>query len=167
METMSLKEARVLKARLGKDLSALEEKRAQVAVVTVMPGEDPKEFIDVTADSVTEKIDACMERLLAVGRVVRFANVGAKGAPGGEDIASMVERSILLRREAKLCADLGARNPRARESGGYRSDSGAQLVQVATYDIRKYAERGRRLAQEAEALSAKIDRLDMETTVEI
>ena len=167
METMSLKDARVLKARLAKELSALADKRAQVAVVTILPGENPEEFIDVTADSVTEKIDDCMERLMAVGRAIRFANVGMKGADAGEDIASMVERSIFLRREARLCAALGARNPRARESGGYRSDSGAQLVQVATYNIKKYAECAARLAQEAEALSAKIDRLDLETTVEM
>ena len=167
MALMTLKDARVLKARLAKELSALAEKRAQVAVVTILPGENPEEFIDVTADSVTEKIDACLEWLMAAGRAIRFANVGRTGADAGEDIASMVERSIFLRREARLCAALGARNPRARESGGYRSDSGAQLVQVATYDIKKYAARARRLAEEAEALSAKIDRLDLETTVEL
>ena len=58
MALMTLKDARVLKARLAKELSALAEKRAQVAVVTILPGENPEEFIDVTADSVTEKIDS-------------------------------------------------------------------------------------------------------------
>ena len=166
MAKMSLKEARMMKARLGKELDALREKREQVAVVTVMPGEPPEDFIDMTADEVTEKIDACMERLLAVGRVIRRANVGMTGAPTAADIASMVERSILLRREAALCNALGARNPRARERAGYNSD-GAHLVQVATYDIRKYAARAVRISGEAEELSAKIDRLDLETTVEV
>ncbi len=166
METINLKDARVLKARLGKELTALTEKRAQVAVVTIMPGENFEEFIDVTADETTEKIDACMERLIAVGRAIRRANSGATDVVSGEDIASMVERSILLRREAKLCAELGARNPRARERGSYGTD-GAQLVQVTTYDIKKYAERAARMTQEAEALSAKIDRLDLEITVEV
>ena len=166
METMSLKDARVLKARLGKELASLAEKRAQVAVVTVIPGENPEDFIDVTADEVTEKIDACMERLIAAGRAIRRANVGMTGAASSKDIASMLERSILLRREAKLCAEMGARNPRTRERGGYGTD-GAQLVQVTTYDIRKYAERAARMTQEAEALSTKIDRLDLETTVEV
>ena len=119
MATMSLKDARVLKARFGKELASLTEKRAQVAVVTIMPGENPEDFIDVTADSLTEKIDDCMERLIAAGRAIRRANVGATGTASGEDIASMVERSILLRREAKLCAEMGARNPRARERGGF------------------------------------------------
>ena len=55
MEKMNLKDARVLKARLGKTLTALAEKREKVAVVTIMPGEDPNDFIDVSVDELTGK----------------------------------------------------------------------------------------------------------------
>lgn len=167
MEKMSLKDARVLKARLGKNLAALAEKREKVAVVTIMPGEDPDDFIDVSVDALTEKIDSCIEKLLSVGAVIRRANVGmATTSPETEDIASMVERSILLRREASYCKELGEKNPKYRERGRYGSD-GAQLVDVTTYDIAKYAERARKLASDAEKLSASIDRLDLETMVDI
>ena len=167
MEKMSLKDARVLKARLGKNLTTLAEKREKVAVVTIMPGEDPSDFIDVSVDDLTVKIDSCMEKLLSVGAVIRRANVGMEVvSQEAEDIASMVEKSILLRREASYCKMLGEKNPKSRERGRYGSD-GAILVDVTTYDIAKYAERSRKLASEAEILSAIIDRLDLETMVDI
>lgn len=167
MEKMSLKDARVLKARLGKNLTALAEKREKVAVVTIMPGENPNDFIDVSVDELTEKIDSCMEELLSVGAAIRRANVGTTAVSSEmEDIASMVEKSILLRREASYCKALGEKNPKYRERGGFGTD-GAQLVNVTTYDIAKYAQRARRLTNDAEKLSAIIDRLDIQTMVEI
>ncbi len=167
MKKMSLKDARVLKAHLGKNLAALIEKREKVAVVTIMPGEDPNDFIDVSVDDLTEQIDSCIEKLLAVGTVIRRANVGmAKVLTETEDIASMVEKSLLLRREANYCKELGEKNPKYRERGRFGSDA-TQLVDVTTYDIAKYAERARRLTGEAEKLSASIDRLDIETMVDI
>lgn len=167
MEKMSLKDARVLKARLGKNLTALAEKREKVAVVTIMPGENPNDFIDVSVDDLTGKIDSCIEKLISVGTAIRRANVGmVTVSPEAEDIASMVEKSILLRREANYCKELGEKNPKHRERGGYGSD-GAQLVDVTTYDIAKYAERARKLTSDAEKLSASIDRLDLETMVDI
>ena len=167
MKKMSLKDARVLKAHLGKNLAALVEKREKVAVVTIMPGEDPKEFIDVSVDDLTVQIDSCIEKLLAVGTVIRRANVGMTTVSlEMEDIASMVERSILLRREANSCKELGEKNPKYRERGRFGSEV-TPLVNVTTYDIAKYAERARRLADDAEKLSASIDRLDIETMVDI
>lgn len=164
MEKMNLKEARVLKARLAKKLDALVEKRENVAVVTIMPEENPREFIDITVDELTQKIDECIERLIVVGNAIRCANVGILEKPQGEDIASLVERAILLRKEAGRCKVLGERNPKKRQRD-YGSD-GAQLVDVTTYDIGKYAKRARDLVDKAEALSARIDRLDIETIVE-
>ena len=166
METMTLKEARVLKARLGKELDRLIEKRNSVAVVTIMPGENPMEFIDVSVDDVTRKIDDCIEKMIKVGRVIRLANSGTFERNDAHDIATMVERNILLRKEAKHCSALGDRNPRMRENRGYGSD-GAQLVNVTTYDIAKYAARAKEITAEAEKLSAEIDRLDLETMVEV
>ena len=70
-------------------------------VVTIMPSEDPNDFIDVSVDDLTVQIDSCIEKLLAVGTVIRRANVGmATVSTETEDIASMVEKSILLRRQA-------------------------------------------------------------------
>ena len=167
MKKMSLKDARVLKANLGKNLAALVEKREKVAVVTIMPGEDPNDFIDVSVDDLTVQIDSCIEKLLAVGTVIRRANVGmATVSTETEDIASMVERSILLRREANYCKELGEKNPKYRERGRFGSEV-TQLVNVTTYDIAKYAERARKLTGDAEKLSASIDRLDIETMVDI
>ena len=164
MERMTLKEARVLKARLGKELDRLVEKRNDVGIVTIMPGEDPMEFIDISVDEVTEKIDACIERLVALGSVIRRANAGVKDGSDKADIATLVEKSILLRKEAKHCSSLGNRNPRMRERSGFGSEC-SQLVNVTTYDIAKYAARARDLNEEAEKLSAEIDRLDIETIV--
>ena len=111
-------------------------------------------------------IDECMERLIAVGNAIRCANVGMLDKLQGENIASMVERAILLRKEAGRCKILGERNPKRRQRGEYGSD-GAQLVDVTTYDIGKYADRAKDLVDKAEALSARIDRLDIETIVEV
>ena len=167
MKKMSLKDARVLKANLGKNLAALVEKRENVAVVTIMPGEDPNDFIDVSVDALTLKIDACIEQLLSVGTVIRRANVGITTvSPEAEDIASLVEKSILLRKEANYCKELGEKNPKFRERGRYGLEV-TQLVNVTTYDIAKYAERARKLTREAENFSAIIDRLDLETLVDI
>ncbi len=167
MKKMSLKDARVLKAHLGKHLAALVEKREKVAVVTIMPGEDPNDFIDVSVDDLTVQIDSCIEKLLAVGTVIRRANVGmATISPESEDVASMVEKSIFLRREANYCKELGEKNPKYRERGRFGSEV-TQLVNVTTYDIAKYAERAQKLMRDAENLSASIDRLDLETMVDI
>ena len=167
MKKMSLKDARVLKAHLGKNLAALVEKREKVAVVTIMPGEDPNDFIDVSVDDLTVQIDSCIEKLLAVGTVIRRANVGmATVSTEAEDIASLVEKSILLRREANYCKELGEKNPKCRERGRFGSEV-TQLVNVTTYDIAKYAERARKLTSDAEKLSATIDRLDLDTVVDV
>ena len=166
MEKMTLKEARVLKARLGKELDRLIEKRDGVAIVTIMPEENPMDFIDVSVDEVTKKIDDCIDRLIEVGRVIRLANVGAAPSGNKNDIATMVEKTIMLRKEAKYCSALGSKNPRMRDRGGFGSDC-TQLVNVTTYDIAKYADRARQLSDEAEKLSSEIDRLDLETTVEV
>ena len=61
MAQMNLKEARAMKAKLGKELEALVTKREQVAVVKIVIGEDAKDYINVTVDELTEKIDACMD----------------------------------------------------------------------------------------------------------
>lgn len=78
----------------------------------------------------------------------------------------MVEKSILLRREANYCKELGEKNPKYRDRGRVGSEV-TQLVNVTTYDIAKYAERARKLTSDAEKLSATIDRLDLDTVVDI
>ena len=70
MVQMNLKEARAAKARLGKELDALVQKREQVAVVKIAPGEDAQDYINVTVDELTEKIDVCIDKLKKLGAVV-------------------------------------------------------------------------------------------------
>ena len=64
MAQMNLKEARAMKAKLGKELEALVTKREQVAVVKIAIGEDAQDYINVTVDELTEKIDTCMDKLM-------------------------------------------------------------------------------------------------------
>ena len=168
MAQMNLKEARAMKAKLGKELEALVTKREQVAVVKIAIGEDAQDYINVTVDELTEKIDACMDKLMKLGTAIRRANAGstAKGNEStGEDVGSLVEAAILLRKEAALCKTLGSKNPRERKNDGYIGGD-SSLVHVTTYDIEKYARRGDDLQRKAEEMSARVDQFDLSIMVE-
>ena len=169
MTKMNLKEARAMKARLGKELEALVQKREQVAVVIIAPGESAQDYINVTVDELTEKIDICMEKLMKLGTAIRCANAGTgaqSGESASEDVGSLVEKVILLRKEAARCKTLGSKNPRERKNEGYMGGGDSSLVHVTTYDIEKYARRGDDIQRKAEELSARIDQLDLSIMVE-
>ena len=168
MAQMNLKEARAMKARLGKELEALVQKREQVGVVKIAPGENAQDYINVTVDELTDKIDICMEKLMKLGTAIRCANAGTKaqrGESASEDVGSLVEKVILWRKEAARCKTLGSKNPRERKNEGYMGGD-SSLVHVTTYDIEKYARRGDDIQRKAEELSARIDQLDLSIIVE-
>ena len=164
MEKMRLKEARAMEARLAEELDALRAWRKRVAVVAILPGENPMDFIGMTVDELTKKIDDCMEKLAAARNVVRHAKIGITRDTGEEDLASMEERAALLMEEAALCQEMGIQNPRSREPA--KSET-AQIVNVTTYSIKTYAVRADRLRQKANELAAMAAKLDYETMVEI
>lgn len=168
MAQMNLKEARAAKARLSKELDALVQKREQVAVVKIAPGEDAQDYINVTVDELTEKIDVCIDKLKKLGAAIRHANAGTSDKIAesvSEDVGSLVEEAILWRKEATLCKTLGSKNPRERKSEGYMGGD-SSLVYVTTYDIEKYARRGDDLQRRAEEASARVDQLDLTIMVE-
>nr|MBO6295644.1 hypothetical protein [Schwartzia sp. (in: firmicutes)] len=106
MAQMNLKEARAAKARLSKELDALVQKREQVAVVKIAPGEDAQDYINVTVDELTEKIDVCIDKLKKLGAAIRHANAGTADKIAesvSDDVGSLVEEAILWRKEATLC----------------------------------------------------------------
>ncbi|MBR1760749.1 MAG: hypothetical protein IJ741_06165 [Schwartzia sp.] len=166
MKTMSLKEVRIAKQRLWDELESLQEKRKRIATVKVLPGENARDFIDVTADALTREIDICIENLVAAGNAVRCGEMGVKGEPGGEDVASCRERVALLRKEAELCKEMGAQTPKAREAESL-GGSGTQLVSVVTYDIKTYDVRAERLRGEIDSLSMRIAQMELGTMVEM
>ena len=88
------------------------------------------------------------------------------GSPETEDIASMVEKSILLRREASHCKALGEKNPKFRERARYGLEA-TQLVNVTTYDIAKYAERARKLTGRTDLFSAELHEIGLDEGIDL
>ena len=166
MKKMSLKEGRITKQRLLDKLKLLQEKRKRIAKIKILPGEYIRDFIDGTADALTEQIDACIENIVAAGDAVRRGEIGTAEGSGGADIASIKERAALLLAEAELCKEMGTQLPKSRETVSPGA-SNAQLISVVTYDINSYERRTERLQNEVDALSMRIAQLEIDTMVEI
>ncbi len=71
---MNLKEARSLQARLKKDLMDLRRQREDVSVVEMLPTEDFHDYINDTPETLSDRIDTTIGKLLAVENCIRIAN---------------------------------------------------------------------------------------------
>lgn len=71
---MSLKEARILQARLRKELAELRSQRESVSVVEMLPTEDFHDYINDTPETLSCKIDSTIEKLIAIEDCIRRAN---------------------------------------------------------------------------------------------
>lgn len=162
---MTLKEARAYKAKLMKEINTLYSKRDKVALVSIDPSEDFNDYIDITVDAVTQQIDEVIEKVFRVNQFIHRANSldinGDKRIIGvtanEESINDLLSKAIIYRKEADKCKHFGQQNRRERD----RYNGEGNLITVATYDIQKYAERGKEMEAKAEAISAKIDEMDI------
>ena len=71
---MNLKEARILQSRLKKELTELRSQRDSVSVVEMMPTEDFHDYINDTPETLSDRIEITIEKLLAVENCIRIAN---------------------------------------------------------------------------------------------
>ena len=165
---MNLKEARILQARLKKELAELRSQRDSVSVVEMMPTEDFHDYINDTPEDLCEKIDAAIERLIAVEDCIRKANTRQIDMPEHPDIHSvgeLVSRVIQIRQEAKYYRSMAGKPKREKASSGYRSVSdGTVRVTTMAHDLA--VEKSRRLTLECEKMSMLIEQIDMETEVD-
>lgn len=168
---MNLKDARILKNQYKQQLRELQDKRNEIALVRMEPGEDWQDYVLPTerVDILTKDIDAMMEQYLHISALIRRANnttpvSSPVTAASGSSLSDLLEQAILLRREAALCKSLGNNRPRARVAG---YNERGNLIDQATYDIPAMAERSRDLEQQAQAISAQVDRYDMEIELPI
>ena len=170
---MKLKEAISLKSRYKKLLSELQEKRQRIAVVTTDVNESWEAYLlsDERVDIVTADIDKVMSAYLEISALIRRINNNPPNSVlpdvTEQTIADMVDVAAIYRAEAKLCATLGNKSPRARDTGSrFSSEGNPSLIKQTTYDIKAMAKRASELEQKALELSAKVDELDIGITVE-
>ena len=165
---MNLKEARILQARLKKELAELRSQREEVSVVEMLPTEDFHDYINDTPEDLCEKIDATIDKLIAVEDCIRKANTQQLDIPEYPEIHSigeLVARVIQLRQEAKYYRSMAAKPKREKASSGFRSVSdGTVMVTTIAHDLA--VEKSRQLTLACEKMSLLIEKLDMETEVD-
>ena len=165
---MKLKDAIVLKGQIREHISDLQEKREQIALVTMEDGENWEDYLlpEERVDLLTKEIDEYMEKYFRITSLIRRANtaspIGNVPEAKGDSISDLIEKSILYRNEASRCEELGNHRPRERVTSYTERGN---LVKQATYDISAMAGRARELKQKATMLSAQVDRVDL--TVEV
>ena len=165
---MNLKEARILQARLKKELAELRSQRDSVSVVEMMPTEDFHDYINETPEDLCEKIDSVIDKLIAVEDCIRKANtkqLNISEYPEIQSIGELVARLIQLRQEAKYYRSMAAKPKREKASSGFRSVSdGTVMVTTIAHDLA--VERSQQLTMECEKMSLLIEKIDMETEVD-
>ncbi len=166
---MKLKDARTLKSQYRQQIAELQDKRSDIALVRMEPGENWEDYLLPTerVDLLTRDIDELTEKYLHLSALIRRANNTPVDAPvppvAGSSISDLLEEAILLRREAACCKELGRNRPRTRTTTN--SERGT-LIEQATYDIPAMAQRARELEQKAQTLSAQVDVYDLQIEVE-
>lgn len=166
---MKLKDARMVKSQYRQQIAELQDKRADIALVRMEPGESWEDYLLPTerVELLTKAIDELIEKYLKLSSLIRRANntpVGETIQASGGSISDLLEEAILLRREAACCKELGRNRPRTRTTTN--SERGT-LIEQATYDIPAMAQRAQDLEQRAQALSSQVDEYDMQMEVEI
>ena len=165
---MNLKEARILQARLKKELAELRSQRDDVSIVEMLPSEDFHDYINDTPESLSERIDDVIDKLIAVEDCIRKANTRHMDIPDYPEIHSigeLVARVIQLRQEAKYYRSMAAKPKREKSSSGYRGTSD-NTVMVTTISHELAVEKSQKLTLECEKMSLLIEKIDMETEVD-
>ena len=166
---MKLKDARTLKSQYRQQIGELQDKRSDIALVRMEPGENWEDYLLPTerVDLLTREIDELTEKYLQLSSLIRRANNTPVGETmpesAGHSISDLLEEAILLRREAACCKQLGRNRPRTRTTTN--SERGT-LIEQATYDIPAMAQRAQELEQKAQALSSQVDEYDMQIEVD-
>ena len=163
---MNIKEARLLQARLKQELSELRTQRERVSVVEMLPEEDFHDYINDTPETLSERIDALIEKILSVESAIRRANSAPMDIPGYPEIKSLGElvgKVIQLRQEAKYYRNMAAK-PKREKSSGFNSSEGTVLVTTINHDWA--VERSDMLTLECEKMSLLIEKLDLSVEVD-
>ena len=164
---MNLKEMRILQARLKKELAELRSQRDSVSVVEMLSTEDFHDYINDTPEALSERIDAVIEKLIAVEDCIRKANtkyMDIPEYPGIHSIGELVARVIQLRQEAKYYRSMAAK-PKREKVSGFRNSSD-NTVSVTTINHDFAVGKSNQLILECEKMSLLIEKLDMETEVD-
>ena len=165
---MNLKEARILQSRLKKELTELRSQRNSVSVVEMMPTEDFHDYINDTPESLSDRIEITIEKLLAVENCIRIANTAYREIPDYPDLHSigeLVAKVIQLRQEAKYYTSMAAKPKREKSSSSFRSTSD-NTVRVTTINHDLAVEKSNQLTLQCEKMSLLIEKIDMETEVD-
>ena len=165
---MNLKEARILQSRLKKELTELRSQRDSVSVVEMMPTEDFHDYINDTPESLSDRIETTIEKLLAVENCIRIANTAYREIPDYPDLHSigeLVAKVIQLRQEAKYYTSMAAKPKREKSSSSFRSASD-NTVRVTTINHDLAVEKSNQLTLQCEKMSLLIEKIDMETEVD-
>lgn len=167
---MKLKDAIVLKGQIRAFITELQEKRKNIALVTMEDGEKWEDYLlpEERVDLLTKEIDDYMEKYFEITSLIRRANtaspIGTVPEKRGDSISDLIEKSILYRNEAASCKELGNNRPRERVTSYTERGN---LVRQATYDISAMAKRARELEQKATILSSRVDQADTGVEVKI
>ena len=155
----TIKEARLQKSQLAKDIQELRSKRTKVAIVEIAPGEDFHEYINTSVAALTAQIEAKMAAYLELNEKIQIANSLVRTNPDGTTftIAGLITKALELRKELKAFKELASKNPKERSQVFVGSND---TVSVATYNIEKAGEKAQALTAQCNALSYQIDRLD-------
>lgn len=163
---INLNEARNIIARLEKTVHELENKRDNIATVTIAPGEDFHDYINDTVDNLSERIIDYNVAINTIHEIIMMANVGEKITFNGKEmtVAAALNLAKQRRRETAKFKKLGSYLPRKRGTGFGEKDN---LIQVATFDIQKYANIAAQMEEENEELSKLIDANNQAVTISI
>lgn len=163
---ITLKEARMQKSGLLKEIKALREQRESAATVELTPGEDFHDYISTTVEELTERIDEAIARVLRLSEVIQRENMRPRLVEGREvTIHSLITENILLQEEKNTFLKLSQKKPRFR-SDRARFSRGFDTVFVTTYDIKGALQRANELTERCRRQSLLIDKLDQEILVD-
>ena len=164
---MNLKEARVLQARLKKELAELRSQRENVSVVEMLSTEDFHDYINYTPEELSEKIDSTIEKLITVEDAIRKVNatlINISEYPNIHSIGELVARVIQLRQEAKYYRSMASKPKREKPNSFHGSTENTVLVTTINHEFA--VKKSEELTLECEKMSLLIEKLDLETMVE-
>ena len=163
---MNLNDLRILKARLEKEVFQLIKQRDEVSVVLISPGENCEDYIDKTVDELTDEIAKYNLALVMINDVLTKANVDAIVVFNNikYTLANALYKVKQCRQEATKLENFGKKLPRRRDSS---YGNNANVVYVATYNIKAYEEYAKKLKNENDEISRLIDEVNQKYIVEL
>ena len=162
MKKVNINSARILKSRLESKLYQLVNKRKEVAVVKILPNENPDDYIDIHIEDITTEINKYIDMIVKLDSKIMEAN-NSKAVHFDGDVLTIVDALFLAQKQRSETNELLKLSKYKKRS---HDECNPNLIIVTSYDPERYIDIVAEQQEKNERLSSAIDNANNDTFIE-